>query len=116
MIDLMDSTKPYQHIIAAMPESTRMFFDKEFGDRSYSETKTQIKRRLYGIIENQTFERMFSAPKNRIDIPTALNDGKIVLVNTAKDFLKSGSSILGRYFIALTLHAALDRSAIPEGK
>jgi hypothetical protein len=116
LIELMDSTKPYQHIIDAMPESTQMFFNKEFGDRSYTETKTQIKRRLYGIIENQTFERMFSAPRNKIDIPTALNEGKIVLVNTAKDFLKSGSSILGRYFIALTLQAALERAAVPEGQ
>ena len=114
MIELMDNTKPQQHIIDTLPESTRMFFDKEFADRSYTETKTQIKRRLYGIIENQTFERMFSAPKNRLDIPTALNDGKIVLVNTAKDFLKGGSSILGRYFIALTLQAALERAATPE--
>jgi hypothetical protein len=114
MIDLMDTTKPYQHIIDSLPESSRMFFDKEFADRSYTDTKTQIKRRLYGIVENQTFERMFSAPKNRIDIPAALNDGKIVLVNTAKDFLKGGSSILGRYFIALTLQAALERATIPE--
>ncbi len=116
MIELMDDTKPYQPIIDKLPESTRLFFNKEFGDRSYTETKTQIKRRLYGIIENQTFERMFSAPKNRIDIPTALNEGKVVLVNTAKDFLKAGSSILGRYFIALTLQAALERAAIPENQ
>jgi hypothetical protein len=116
LIELMDGTKAYQSIIDTLPESTQMFFGKEFGDRSYTETKTQIKRRLYGIVENQTFERMFSAPRNRIDIPSALNDGKIVLVNTAKDFLKSGSSILGRYFIALTLQAALERAAIPEDK
>lgn len=116
MIELMDDTKPYQKIIESLPESTQMFFNKEFPDRSYTETKTQIKRRLYGIVENQTFERMFSAPKNRIDIPTALNEGKIVLVNTAKDFLKGGSSILGRYFIALTLQAALERAAIPENE
>ena len=114
LIELMDGTTAYQPIIDTLPESTRMFFGKEFGDRSYTETKTQIKRRLYGIVENQTFERMFSAPRNRIDVPSALNEGKIVLVNTVKDFLKSGSSILGRYFIALTLQAALERAAIPE--
>jgi hypothetical protein len=114
MIELMDDTKPYRNIIERLPESSRMFFDKEFGDKQYNETRTQIKRRLYGIVENQTFERMFSAPKNRVDIPAALNDCKIVLVNTAKDFLKGGSSILGRYFIALTLQAALERAAIPE--
>lgn len=114
LIELMEDTRPYQSVIDGLPESARMFFTKEFADRSYIETKTQIKRRLYGIIENQTFERMFSAPRNRIDIPTALNEGKIVLVNTAKDFLKSGSSILGRYFIALTLQAALERAAVSE--
>jgi hypothetical protein len=114
MIELMDDLSPYKSVIEKLPESSRMFFEKEFTDRQFGETRTQVKRRLYGIIENQTFERMFSSPKNRIDLPTALNEGKIVLVNTAKDFLKSNSSILGRYFIALTLQAALERAAIPE--
>jgi hypothetical protein len=114
MIELMDDLTPYKSVIAGLPESSRMFFEREFTDRQFGETRTQVKRRLYGIIENQTFERMFSAPRNRIDLSTALNEGKIVLVNTAKDFLKSNSSILGRYFIALTLQAALERAAIPE--
>jgi hypothetical protein len=116
MIDLMDDIGPYQHVIERLPESSRMFFEKEFGGRQFNETRTQVKRRLYGIIENQTFERMFSAPRNRIDLSTAINEGKIILVNTAKDFLKSNSSILGRYFIALTLQAALERAAIPEDR
>jgi len=114
MIELMDDLKPYSHIIAKLPDSSRMFFEREFSDRQFGETRTQVKRRLYGIIENQTFERMFSAPRNRIDLGTALNDGKIILINTARDFLKSNSSILGRYFIALTLQAALERAAISE--
>ena len=60
---------------------------------------------------------MLSAPNNRLDMSDALNAGKIVLVNTAKDFLKGErSSFLGRYFIALTLQAALERAAMPEGK
>src|SRR5258708_3273197 len=114
MIELMDDLSPYKSIIEKLPESSRMFFEREFTDRQFGETRTQVKRRLYGIIENQTFERMFSSPKNRIDLPTALNEGKIILVNTAKDFLKGNSSILGRYFIALTLQAALERAAMPE--
>ena len=116
MIELMDDLTPYKPIIEKLPESSRMFFEREFTDRQFGETRTQVKRRLYGIIENQTFERMFSAPRNRIDLPTALNEGKIILVNTAKDFLKGNSSILGRYFIALTLQAALERAPIPEHK
>jgi hypothetical protein len=116
MIELMDDIKPYQPVIERLPEMSRMFFEREFSDRQFGETRTQVKRRLYGVLENQTFERMFSAPRNRIDLSTALNEGKIVLVNTAKDFLKGNSSILGRYFIALTLQAALERAAIPESK
>jgi hypothetical protein len=116
MIELMDDIVPYKEAIGCLPESSRMFFEREFTDRQFGETRTQVKRRLYGIIENQTFERMFSAPRNRIDLGAALNEGKIVLVNTAKDFLKSNSSILGRYFIALTLQAALERAAIPEDR
>lgn len=116
MIELMDDLTPYKEVIAGLPESSRMFFEKEFTDRQFGETRTQVKRRLYGIIENQTFERMFSAPRNRIDLGSALNEGKVILVNTAKDFLKSNSSILGRYFIALTLQAALERAPVPEDR
>lgn len=116
MIELMDDTKPYRQVIEGLPDGIRLFFEREFNDSSYFDTRKQIKRRLYGIVENQTFDRMFSAPRNRIDIPSALNEGKIVLVSTAKDFLKGGSSILGRYFIALTLQAALERAAIPENQ
>jgi hypothetical protein len=72
---------------------------------------------LWGVLENPTFERMFTAPKNRMDMFDALNDGKIVLVNTAKDFLKAErSSFLGRFFISLTLQAVLERAVIPEAQ
>src|SRR5439155_15701780 len=93
------------------------FFETEFPHKSFADTKRQIQRRLWGILENPTFERMLTAPKNRIDMFDALNSGKIVLVNTAKDFLKAErSSFLGRLFISLTLQAALERAALPEGK
>jgi hypothetical protein len=49
-----------------------MFFDKEFSDKQYNETRTQIKRRLYGIVENQTFERMFSATRTAWTFRTRL--------------------------------------------
>jgi hypothetical protein len=58
---------------------------------------------------------LFSHPRNKLDMFDALNTGKIVLVNTAKDFLKAErSSILGRFFITLTFQAALERAALPD--
>jgi hypothetical protein len=58
---------------------------------------------------------MFAHPKNNLDMFAAMQRGDIVLVNTAKDLLKSeGSSILGRFFIALITQATLARAAVRE--
>jgi hypothetical protein len=115
LIELMGDITPYAENIRALPPGARMFFETEFPHKSFTDTKRQIQRRLWGILENPTFERMLTAPRNRIDMFDALNTGKIVLVNTAKDFLKAErSSFLGRLFIALTLQAALERAALPE--
>ncbi len=115
LVKLMQDATPYLQYIDALPPGARSFFETEFADRQFAQTKKQIQRRLWGILENPTFERMFTAPKNAIDMFEALNSGKIVLVNTSKDFLKAErSSFLGRFFIALTLQAVLERAALPE--
>lgn len=117
LLQLLGDATPYMQYIAQLPPGARMFFETEFPHKSFTDTKRQIQRRLWGILENPTFERMLTAPKNRVDMFDALNSGKIVLVNTAKDFLKAErSSFLGRFFIALTLQAALERAALPEGR
>jgi hypothetical protein len=117
LIQLMADATPFMRHIEELPPGARMFFETEFPHKSFAETKRQIQRRLWGILENPTFERMLTAPRNRVDMFDALNSGKIVLVNTAKDFLKAErSSFLGRLFIALTLQAVLERAALPEEK
>ena len=54
--------------------------------------------------------------RRRVDLFAALNSGSIVLVDTAKDFLKGSSAHFGRIFISLVLQAVLERAAIPEHK
>jgi hypothetical protein len=106
------SFAPY---IAKLRGTTRAFFENEFADRSFSPTKQQIRRRLYGVLSNPAFERMFSHPKNAFDMKAAFDGGKVVLINTAKDVLKAeASAIFGRYMIALAMQAALERAADPE--
>ncbi len=113
--DVMQDATPFVAYFDRLDGTARDFFQHEFNDRQFAETKKQILRRLWGVLENPTFERLFSQPRNRLDMFAALNSGKIVLVNTAKDFLKAErSSILGRFFIALTFQAALERAALPE--
>ena len=59
----------------------------------------------------------FSAPSNQIDLFRSLNDGSIVVINTAKELLKTeGAALLGRFFIALLTQATLARSVLPESQ
>jgi hypothetical protein len=117
LLGVLQDAGAYWHHVEALPKASRAFFELEFNDKQFAGTKKQILRRLWGILEQPSFERMFSQPKNRIDMYDALNSGKIVLVNTAKDFLKAErASLFGRTFIALTLQAALERAPIPESK
>lgn len=105
----------YRDHINKLEGSAKAFFDTEFDSREFVQTKRQVVRRLWGILENQTFERMFSHPKNKLDIFTEMNAGKVILINTSKDLLKeSGTEIFGRFFIGMIAQAAQERAIIPK--
>ena len=101
--------------IAKLTGSARHFFETEISSREFEQTKKQVLRRLWGILENQTFERMFSHPRSKLDLFAEMNAGKVILINTAKDLLKeSGTEIFGRFFIALIAQAAQERATLPK--
>lgn len=117
---LLEDPAPYWSHIEALPPTARTFLTEHLfvatkrGQKpnDYNATRAQVLRRLYGILSNPTFERLFSHPRNALDMKGALDAGKIVLVNTAKDVLKAeASAIFGRYVIALILKSALERAA-----
>lgn len=113
--DLLIDASPYMQYVEKLPATSRDFFETQFFQHGYKGTREQILRRLYGVLQNPSFERMFASPKNRLDLFDVLNTGGIVLVNTAKDFMKTeASSIFGRYIIALTFKAAMERAILPE--
>ncbi|WP_157994884.1 hypothetical protein [Paracoccus tegillarcae] len=104
----------YQKEIAALSGTPRRFFETEFNSKEFAATKTQVLRRLYSILENQTFERMFSHPSSKFDMFSELQSGKLILINTAKSLLKEqGTEVFGRFFIALLAQAAQERATIP---
>ncbi|MEM7243584.1 MAG: type IV secretory system conjugative DNA transfer family protein, partial [Pseudomonadota bacterium] len=103
--------------IAKLEGTAKHFFETEFAGREFEQTKKQVLRRLWGILENQSFERMFSHPRSKLDLFAEMNAGKIILINTAKDLLKDqGSQIFGRFFIALIAQAAQERATLPAKK
>lgn len=113
--DLLIDASPFMPYVAKLPDTARGFFETQFFSKGYAPTREQVLRRLYGVLQNPSFERMFATPHNRLDLFDTLNSGGIVLVNTAKDFMKSeASGMFGRFIIALTLKAAMERAILRE--
>ena len=105
--------KKYRSSIAKLTGTARAFFETEFNTREFEDTKRQVVRRLWGILENQTFERMFSHPRNKLDLFAEMNAGKVILINTAKELLKqNGTEIFGRFFVAMLAQAAQERATL----
>jgi len=108
-------TEKYRDYIEKLEGTPRRFFETEFDGKEFTNTKTQVLRRLYGILENQTFERMFSHPVSKFDMFTEMNAGKLILINTSKSLLKKqGTEVFGRFFIALISQAAQERATLPD--
>lgn len=114
LMQLMDDGRPFKPHMDKLEGSARFFFETEFFHPSFSATKKQILRRLWGVLSTPAFERMFAQQDNKLDLFAAMNEGKIILVSTAKDLLKEdGSALFGRFFIAMLKQAALERSVLP---
>lgn len=112
MLKLMSDPTPYSEAIASLPDIPREFFLNDFQSKTFQQTKEQIRYRLQAILENPTMARLFTSPETKVDLFTEMNRGAIILVDTAKDFLKGASDNFGRIFISLVLQAVLERSVI----
>jgi hypothetical protein len=116
LMQLMDDGKRFKPYMDQLDGSARYFFQTEFFHPSFAATKKQILRRLWGVLSTPAFERMFAQTRNKLDLFEALNDGKIILISTAKDLLKQeGSALFGRFFIAMLAQAAQERSTLDPG-
>jgi hypothetical protein len=94
---------------------TLRFFEAQFFNKSFDETRQQILYRIYDVMKTDTIARMFHNKRNKVNIFEAMNRGSLILIHTAKDLLKQeGCEILGRFFIALIAQAAQERAAIPK--
>ena len=113
-VESPDTIRPY---LDRVDRTTRHFFESQFFSPAYKETRQQIEARLWGVLSNSVLERMFANEKNKLDIYNSLNNGCLLLINTAKDLLKQdGCQIMGRFFIALIGQAIQERAVIPEEK
>ena len=104
---------PFAEHIRKLDPTSQAYFENQFFTKTYTQTKQQIARRLYSVLQVPAFDRMFASKTNKLDMFDALQNGSIVLINTSKTLLKSDASALfGRYMIARVIAAAFERIAL----
>ena len=116
---LKDGPAKYQQFIDTLDDTARRFFATDFNSNAqFKQPREQVTARLWAVLGNQTFLRMFSSQRSKIDFFTEINTpGKVILINAEKGLLKEeGTELFGRFFLALINQAAAQRSTIPAEK
>jgi hypothetical protein len=96
--------------------TTQEFFKHQFFSKTLSPTRTAVASRLFAISRYPAFDRMFSAPTNKVDFFQATQEGKIILCNTSRRLLGEGASLFGAWVIAQCLRAAYERAVLPRNQ
>lgn len=112
-----EGLNPYKKQISQLPKPAQDFFDTQFIGKDFNNTRGEVAWRLSAIRKSNYFEKMFSAKKSKLDMFTELNSGKLIFVDTNKEYLgDDGTNIMGRYFIGSILAAARERSSLDKGE
>jgi len=112
---LMEDGEQFRPYMDKLQGSAGAFFKTQFFSKTFAPVKSQILYRLWAVLSNSVLERMFSGTENKVDLYEAMNEGKIVLINTSKQVLgKIGSEVMGKFFIAMLTQSAMKRAAIDE--
>lgn len=115
--ELLSGSTEYQPYIDQLEGPAKLFFATQFNDVQFKQTKQEVAWRLMYLLENPTFERMFSNPRSKLDLYTELQSSKVILINTDKDLLKDKrTEMFGRFFIAMLLQSAQERAALQRDR
>ncbi|MDA4846417.1 helicase HerA domain-containing protein [Hoeflea poritis] len=101
----------YADVLDDMPAYVQEFFHDQFdNENQYGTTKQEVSRRVWGMLKNPTFARIFFAKENPINMADELANAKLILIDTDQSLLgENGSSFFGRMFIAMVLQTARQR-------
>lgn len=101
----------YQPYIASLDDNTRSFFAEYNLPRNgrYDETRQAVLTRLQTALKAPTFAKMLGAKSMPLNLLKEIEAGKVILVNTDKDFLQAGASLFGRIITGLVMQAVRSR-------
>jgi hypothetical protein len=106
----------HQKYLEKLNGDTRYFWEKQFNGRDaiYKSTKEEIAYRLDGmLIKSPMLKAILSSPTTKLDLNAEIEQGKVIVINTAQALLGvDGSSLFGRLFIAMIQQIA-ERRFLP---
>ncbi len=115
--ELMENGHKFKPYMDKLSGSTKTYFETRFFAPDLKATKTQILQRLWGVLSNRALDRIFSATKNSINFDQALADGKIIFINTSKEYLgEEGSAIFARMMVSILGQSLMRRAALKPDK
>jgi hypothetical protein len=114
-IDVLVNGEKYREKMQKLPQTQRYFFENLFFDKSYGHTKGEIARKLLGLVKTPTIDRILNNTEQKIDFYKAMNEGAIILINTAKDHLGEVlSSFFGKFLLGMLYTNVMKRD--PNGR
>lgn len=111
---LPGGAKRYAADIARLDEETREFFQHQFTSRNIDVTKTAVLNRLSGLRNVPAFHRLVSHRRTEFSLFDELETGKVIVIDTNAAELQDGTSVIGRFFLALIAAVARMRIRVPE--
>lgn len=111
VVDGKDAQLPefFHKALPFLSDIQREFFERDF-KTDFKDTKSQMRYRLFGLLGNPTFERLFTSTDTRLDFGEELERGSIILINASNAFLDANAGPYGRIFLSLILRAMLNRA------
>jgi hypothetical protein len=92
----------------------RVFFENLWYTGNFGETKDALTWKVTSALDDPTFYKMFSAPRNTIDVSRWIEDRKVVIIKSADQLDKEGTRLFFLFLVGQYYAAAKRRDAIPE--
>ena len=99
--------------LAVVDETVREYFEHTFFARSQTGnvTKEAVLRRIMGMLRNPVFRKMYQNERNKFDMLTEIDAGKVIVINTDVALMGTEAcELFGRFFISLLVQATQQRT------
>ena len=98
--------------LAILDPTVSRYLRSAMGPSGHELTRHALLRRVTAMVRHKTFRRMYQGTRNRFNMEEALDEGKVILINTDIALLKEDAcQTFGRYFISLLLQATFQRKS-----